>query len=160
MSADRNTGKKSVLFICLGNICRSPIAEAVFRHLIKQRNVGDEWTVDSAAVMGYHIGKNPDRRARDILKERNIEYSHKVRVLCEDDFKKFQTIFGMDDENIQDINSAKPKGSKVKVQLLGEYSPQNERIIRDPYYDGGDEGFRKVYEQCLQCCNAFLDENS
>ncbi|CAM1308841.1 Uncharacterised protein r2_g1900 [Pycnogonum litorale] len=65
-----------------------------------------------------------------------------------------------ENENIQDINSAKPKGSKVKVQLLGEYSPQNERIIRDPYYDGGDEGFRKVYEQCLQCCNAFLDENS
>lgn len=73
-----------------------------------------------------------------------------------EDFKHFDYIFGMDDDNIDDLNSMKPKDGKAKILLLGDFDPQGERIIRDPYYDQGSEGFEKCYVQCVRCCTDFL----
>lgn len=152
--------KKGVLFICLGNICRSPIAEAVFLHLIKENGKQNDWEVDSAALGSWHIGSRPDRRATKILKNHGIEYSHRVRQITRDDFHKFDFIFGMDENNMRALNEEKPSGSKAQLHLLGSFDPKGERIIRDPYYDDNDEGFEKCYQQCVRSCTAFLESHS
>lgn len=150
--------KKKVMFICLGNICRSPIAEAVFKQVIKERGEVDKWEVDSAAIGPWHVGNNADRRALSTLKAHNIDFKHTVKQIKKDDFKKFDYIFGMDNENISDLNRLAPKSSsKNKILLLGSFDPNGEKIIRDPYYDSDCAGFEKCYEQCVRSCNGFLD---
>jgi low molecular weight phosphotyrosine protein phosphatase len=150
--------RKGVLFVCLGNTCRSPIAEAVFAHLVKQRNLTSQWFCDSAAIADYHVGRQPNYRTLNVLKRHSVECNHRARQLCDEDFTRFDYIFGMDLENIKDINDLKPINSKAIIELLGKYDPQNDTIIRDPYYDRGDKGFETNYQQCLRSCNAFLDQ--
>ncbi|XP_033334245.2 low molecular weight phosphotyrosine protein phosphatase [Megalopta genalis] len=149
--------KKKVLMICLGNICRSPIAEAVFIDQINKLNVQHSWEVDSAALIGYHTGKGPDHRAMKVLRENGItNYSHKARPITEEDFHTFDWIFGMDNDNISELNNMKPPNCKAKVELLGRYDPEGKTIIRDPYYDSNSEGFREVYVQCVRSIKAIL----
>ncbi|GIX70036.1 low molecular weight phosphotyrosine protein phosphatase [Caerostris darwini] len=152
--------KKSALFVCLGNICRSPIAEAVFAHFVKERGLSDKWCIDSAATADYHTGKNPDKRARSCMEKHSIEMNHRARPISAEDFKKFNYVFGMDENNIRDLKRLAPRNSTAKIELLGDYDPEGACIIRDPYYDDGDEGFEEVYQQCLRCCKAFLDKES
>jgi low molecular weight phosphotyrosine protein phosphatase len=154
------SGKKnSALFICLGNICRSPIAEAVFREVVKERKVEDQWIIDSAATGNWHLGGSPDDRAMRVLESNGINYSHVVRQIGDSDFEEFEWIFGMDEKNIADIKGVAPPGYKGKILLLGSFDPEGETIIRDPYFDGSNDikGFVKCYEQCVRDCNAFLD---
>ena len=87
-----------------------------------------------------------------------MQYEHRARQLCQDDFTRFDYIFGMDDNNISDINNLKPKGSKAVVELLGKYDPKGQTIIEDPYYESGDEGFETNFQQCMRSCAAFLDQ--
>jgi len=157
MSVVNNNAKKSVLFICLGNICRSPIAEAVFQHLVKTRNVESDWEIDSAALGEWHVGGSPEGRAMKVLKSKGIQYSHTVRKIQKEDFRKFNYIFGMDHENIRKLNQLAPSDSISKIDLLGKYDPLGETIIRDPYYDDDDKGFFKCYDQCVRDCTAFLN---
>ncbi|XP_063709553.1 low molecular weight phosphotyrosine protein phosphatase 1-like [Culicoides brevitarsis] len=149
--------KKSVLFICLGNICRSPLAEAVFLKQINDKGIAGNFNVDSAAIGSWHIGKRPDHRAIKTMENHNLPYDNRCRQITKEDFNKFDFIFGMDDENMSDLKRLAPKGSSAKLFLLGEFDPNKERIIRDPYYDDGSEGFEKCYEQCVRCCAAFLE---
>ncbi|KOX73842.1 Low molecular weight phosphotyrosine protein phosphatase [Melipona quadrifasciata] len=154
------TQKKRVLMICLGNICRSPIAEAVFSDQINKLGLNESWEVESAALIGYHTGKNPDHRAMSTLREKGItNYSHKARPITEDDFIKFDWIFGMDTSNIQELNNTKPSNCTAKIELLGKYDPQGDIIIRDPYYDSNSAGFHKAYEQCVRSIKAFLEQH-
>jgi low molecular weight phosphotyrosine protein phosphatase len=140
-----------------GNICRSPIAEAVFLKTINERSVGEQWEVDSAAIGPWHVGKSPDRRAQETMRKHDLPYHNKARQIRTNDFGHYDFIFGMDDENISDLKSEAPKNCHAKILLLGDYDPQGERIIRDPYYDRGSDGFEKCYEQCVRCCAGFLD---
>jgi len=126
--------KKSVLFICLGNICRSPIAEAVFLNCLKESGKSSSWTVDSAAIGNWHVGNGPDRRAVSVLSKHGITTCHKARQVKKSDFSKFDYIFGMDHENIEDLKSIEPDQSIAKIGLLGSYDPDGELIIEDPYY--------------------------
>ncbi|XP_076760084.1 low molecular weight phosphotyrosine protein phosphatase [Xylocopa sonorina] len=152
--------KKRVLMICLGNICRSPIAEAVFSDQINKLGLSDSWEVESAALIGYHTGKNPDHRAIATLKEKGIKnYSHKARPITADDFVRFDWIFGMDNNNIQELHNMKPSNGTAKIELLGKYDPEGETIIRDPYYDNNSAGFHKAYEQCVRSISAFLEQH-
>ncbi|KJH44721.1 low molecular weight phosphotyrosine protein phosphatase [Dictyocaulus viviparus] len=153
------TTKKSVLFVCLGNICRSPIAEAVFLDIIKKRGVYDQWTVDSAAIIAFHSGKPPDRRALSTLRKFGIlDYEHRARVVTTNDICDFNYIFGMDDSNMDDLRELeKQTRGKAVIQLLGSYDPQGHRIVPDPYYESGDKMFEQVYHQCVRCCEAFLN---
>ncbi|KAG0726206.1 Low molecular weight phosphotyrosine protein phosphatase [Chionoecetes opilio] len=132
--ANSTEGKK-VLFICLGNICRSPIAEAVFNHMVKERGLAG-WEVDSGAIGSWHVGLGPDRRAVTTMKKHDIHMSHKARQLKKADFSHYDYIFGMDHDNITDIKDMGPKTYSTCVELFGSYDPQKELLIRDPYYLG------------------------
>ncbi|XP_077978414.1 low molecular weight phosphotyrosine protein phosphatase-like isoform X1 [Glandiceps talaboti] len=149
--------RKSVLFVCLGNICRSPMAEAVFRNMVREREEQKSWMIDSAATSTYEIGDPPDPRTITCLKKNGLSSQHIARQLTREDFSNFQYIFGMDDSNIRNINAVKPKDSTAKVMLLGSYDPKGHKIIQDPYY-GGAAGFDIVYEQVTRCSENFLKE--
>ncbi|XP_038127073.1 low molecular weight phosphotyrosine protein phosphatase isoform X2 [Cyprinodon tularosa] len=155
------TGNKSVLFVCLGNICRSPIAEAVFRKMATDTGVVDQWVIDSGATSDWNTGSLPDNRGLACLRKYGIETSHKARQVTKDDFMSFEYILCMDESNLSDLKrkANSVKNCRAKIELLGSYDPQNQLIIKDPYY-GSDEDFEKVYEQCLRCCKAFLEKNS
>lgn len=124
--------------------------------MVKKGNVTDKFHIDSAAIGGWHVGKSPDRRALETMKKHNLEYSNKARQLKKDDFKKFDYIFGMDHENMSDLEDMKPSDGKAKLLLIGDFDPQGEKIIRDPYYDNNSEGFEKAFVQSVRCCENFL----
>lgn len=162
LSHDSNmadSAKRGVLMVCLGNICRSPIAEAVFQHEIEQRGLANSWFVDSAATADYHTGSQPDSRARATIKSHGIDYLHKARQLCDDDFSRFDWIFGMDDNNVRDIKREQPRGTKAKVEMLGNWDPEDQSIIVDPYYQRGSAGFELCFVRCTRAVKAFLDEH-
>lgn len=92
------------------------------------------------------------------MNKHNLEYSNKARQIKTEDFRKFDYIFGMDDENMSDLDELKPSDGKAKLLLLGEFDPKGERIIRDPYYDNNSDGFEKAYVQSIRCCDAFLNK--
>ncbi|KAM7395377.1 hypothetical protein PAMA_006914 [Pampus argenteus] len=154
-------GSKSVLFVCLGNICRSPIAEAVFRKMATDAGVVDKWVIDSGATSDWNIGSSPDGRGLACLRKHDIETSHRAQQVTKEDFINFEFILCMDESNLSDLNrkAKSVKNSRAKIELLGSYDPQKQLIIKDPYY-GSDEDFEKVYEQCVRCCKAFLEKNS
>ncbi|XP_060908047.1 low molecular weight phosphotyrosine protein phosphatase isoform X2 [Labrus mixtus] len=155
------SGSKSVLFVCLGNICRSPIAEAVFRKMATDAGVVDKWVIDSGATSDWNIGSSPDARGLACLRKNGIETSHRARQVTKDDFMSFEYILCMDDSNMSELErrAKQVKNYQAKIELLGSYDPEKQRIIKDPYY-GSDEDFEKVYQQCLRCCKAFLENNS
>jgi len=153
------SGKKSVLFVCLGNICRSPIAEAVFRHLVAERGLNEQWLIDSAATSTWEIGNSPDKRGQKLMKSKGISMSHVARQIQAEDYKKFDFIFGMDEDNLSNLRRRKPSEAKCVVDFLGSFDPQGEKIIHDPY-TGTMDDFVHVYEQCLRCCEAFLTQQS
>ncbi|KAM8952703.1 low molecular weight phosphotyrosine protein phosphatase isoform 2-T2 [Pelodytes ibericus] len=152
---------KSVLFVCLGNICRSPIAEAVFRKLVTDEGILNHWTIDSAATSDWNVGCSPDSRALNCLKTHGSETTHKARQITRDDFLSYDFILCMDESNLRDLKKkcSQVQNCKAKIELLGSYDPQKRLIIEDPYY-GSDEDFETVYQQCVRCCKSFLEKCS
>lgn len=154
--------KKAVLFVCLGNICRSPIAACVFKYLIKAQNKADQWTVDSAGTGDWHVGHPADSRARDVLAKKNVPCDHQARQVIEEDFQNFDYIFIMDDSNYQNVKSfekrAAKKGfnTKAKILYLGDFDPQGVKIIDDPYYSRDKSAFDVCYQHCYRSCEQFL----
>ncbi|XP_016139469.1 low molecular weight phosphotyrosine protein phosphatase isoform X2 [Sinocyclocheilus grahami] len=152
---------RSVLFVCLGNICRSPIAEAVFRKMATDNGVVDKWVIDSGATSDWNTGSSPDSCGLACLRKHGIETDHRARQVTKDDFMTFDHILCMDESNLRDLNkkASSVKNSKAKIELLGSYDPEKHLIIQDPYY-GSDKDFETVYEQCVRCCKAFLEQHS
>ncbi|KAL3272011.1 hypothetical protein HHI36_022477 [Cryptolaemus montrouzieri] len=151
--------KHSVLMVCFSNMCRSPIAEAVFKHLIKKAGIGSKWKVDSAAISANHIGEKANDRALLTLRNHKVPYNSKARQVNASDFEEFDYIFGMDSKNISDLERMAPENCKAKIGLLGAYDPQKELIISDPYFDSNFAGYEKCYQQCLRSCTAFLEQH-
>ncbi|TGO07079.1 hypothetical protein BTUL_0335g00050 [Botrytis tulipae] len=149
----------SILFVCLGNICRSTMAEGIFRSMVSQGPYASLISnVDSCGTAAYHTGSSPDSRTMATLRENGIrDYKHKARKVSINDFKNFDYIFAMDSNNLEDLLSLKKRTEgKAKVMLFGEYaggsSPEE---VDDPYY-GGNDGFKAAYEQCTRFSKNFL----
>ncbi|PPD20622.1 MAG: phosphotyrosine protein phosphatase [Methylobacter sp.] len=139
--------KIKILFVCMGNICRSPTAEGVFAKLLKDTEAEHLFALDSAGTHAYHIGEPPDSRAQKAAAERGIELSHlKARKVSAEDFENFDYLLVMDDENYASLLAACPEPHKPKIQYFLSYAPHlNTREVPDPYY-GGKYGFERVLD--------------
>jgi len=136
-----------VLFVCLGNICRSPTAEGVFRHLLAQEAPELRVDVDSAGTAGYHIGDPPDPRTQRAAARRGIDLSGlRARQVTPADFAHFDLILAMDGDNLKELQRMRPAPSRAQLRLFLEYAPQlGLRDVPDPYY-GDAGGFERVLD--------------
>ena len=144
-----------VLFVCLGNICRSPLGEGILQHKIDQ--LGLDWKVDSAGTSGFHNGEKPDRRSIKMGKSKGIDISsQRSRLFVKEDFEDFDHILVMDESNY--ANACKltdDPDQKAKVELILDYTHPNESAeVPDPYWD--DNGFELVYDLLDDACDAFI----
>ena len=149
-----------LLFVCLGNICRSPSGENVMRHLIEEEGLTDAFELDSAGTAGWHIGKSPDSRMTVAARARGIEMKGRARQVHPDDFATFDHIFAMDRSNYADLVEVRKQceNPTAKLQLFCELCEAHEETeVPDPYY-GGPEGFEKVLDLLEDGCTAFLRE--
>ncbi|WHZ00456.1 low molecular weight protein-tyrosine-phosphatase [Neobacillus sp. YX16] len=143
----------NVLFVCLGNICRSPMAEGVFRDLLKKENLSSKVSVDSAATSSWHIGSPPHKGTLAIFKKYNISADGLVgRLLTKEDFETFDYIIGMDESNVRNIFeiTGKPKHPKI-IRLLD--LTEHNKDVPDPYYTGD---FEETYKLVTEGCQALL----
>lgn len=148
-----------LLFVCLGNICRSPSAENIMNHLIEQAGLSHQIICDSAGTSSYHIGSSPDRRMSSAAAHRGISLKGQARQFEIADFEQFDLILAMDYDNYQDILSLdRRKKYREKVRLMCDFaSHHKDREVPDPYY-GGEEGFNRVINLLLDACSGLLEE--
>ena len=147
-----------LLFVCLGNICRSPSAENIMNHLIKEAGLEDKIICDSAGTSSYHIGAPPDRRMSSAAAKRGITLKGNARKLQSSDLVDFDLILAMDRENYRDILYLDREGKyENKVALMCQFAKNHaEKEVPDPYY-GGQEGFDKVINLLLDSCEGLLE---
>nr|1P8A_A Chain A, protein tyrosine phosphatase [Tritrichomonas suis] len=140
--------KKAVLFVCLGNICRSPACEGICRDM-----VGDKLIIDSAATSGFHVGQSPDTRSQKVCKSNGVDISkQRARQITKADFSKFDVIAALDQSILSDINSMKPSNCRAKVVL---FNPPNG--VDDPYYSS--DGFPTMFASISKEMKPFLTEH-
>lgn len=148
---------KKVLFVCLGNICRSPLAEALFNKHVKDRGLQDKFIGDSCGTAAYHVGEQPDNRSRANAEENGLVYSHKARQLAIADYVEFDLIVPMDTSNLSNIKKLYPE-SNTEIKLMRDYDSGYEGAdVPDPYF-GGEQGFQNVFDILDRSTNALLDK--
>ena len=152
-----------LLFVCLGNICRSPAAEGVFIHLLNERGLNDRFVVDSAGTGGWHVGNPADRRMQAAASRRGIQLPSRARQISLDDLSTFDLVLTMDDDNLMAVQAlAKEAGSRATASIkpmLSYARNFSETEVPDPYY-GGDTGFEHVLDLLEDACSNLLDELS
>lgn len=148
-----------VLFVCLGNICRSPLAEGVFRHVVREAGLEHRFEIDSAGTSAYHIGDPPDRRTAAVATRRGITLDSRARQFRPEDFGRFDYVFAMDRDNLAALErAARTAGSGGEVRLLREFDPEagDDLEVPDPYY-GGPQGFEEVHDIVDRACRNLFD---
>lgn len=151
--------KYSILFVCLGNICRSPAAQAVMQRLVDERGLADRFYIDSAGIGAWHIGDLPDKRMRVHARARGYELTHRARQVRAADFDDFDLIVGMDATNVEDLRyKTATIEQQDKVVMMGDYIRQFPHYdhVPDPYYEGS-EGFELVLDLLEDACDNLLD---
>ena len=148
-----------VLFVCMGNICRSPMAQGVLERRLREEQLENHVEVDSAATHHFHSGEPPDRRGVAAARNRGIEIGHqRARPVRDDDFLEFDLILAMDSDNERALRAVCPPYYSDRVKLVMDYAPgMREREIPDPYYVGG-QGFEKVLDMLELCMEELMDE--
>jgi protein-tyrosine phosphatase len=147
-----------VLFVCLGNICRSPLAEAVFHGVVADAGLSERFDIDSAGTSGYHAGEGADARTQAVARRRGIDIDHVARQIHASDFERFDYIVVMDRENLHKVERLRDRvAPHAAVRLLRAYDPHadEEQEVPDPYF-GGEAGFALVQEMIERSCEALL----
>jgi protein-tyrosine phosphatase len=147
-----------VLFVCMGNICRSPSAEGVFRHMVEEAGLSNEVQIDSAGTHAFHIGEAADARAQAAARKRGFDISGCVaRQVTPDDFREFDLILSMDWDNLAALQQQCPKAYQHKLMLLMRFANEfEEATVPDPYY-GGPEGFNKALDYIEDACQGVVE---
>ena len=149
-----------LLFVCMGNICRSPLAEGIFLHLAKERGISDRFEVDSAGIGDWHVGHAPDPRSEAVANK------HGVRLVCRarqvetpEDFENFDLLLAMDRQNYRDLLSLSDPEHHGKIKLMREFDSEEaeDKDVPDPYY-GGPSGFDNIYDMLHRSCSVLLDQ--
>ena len=152
-----NTEKVSVLFVCMGNICRSPTAEGVFRHHVAEAGLEDRFEIDSAGTHAYHVGEPPDRRAQEAATRRGFSLAEiRARRVAADDFERFHYIIAMDEDNLAMLHEQADGAHRDKIRLFLEFGTGPETEVPDPYY-GGATGFERVLDLVEDASRGLLE---
>ena len=149
-----------LLFVCLGNICRSPLAEGVFLHLAREAGVEDLFEVDSAGTGAWHVGQAPDPRSVEVATQHGVTLRGRARSVQAADFSTFDLILGMDSDNIRNLERLpKTDTTRARVVLFRELDPESDGdlSVPDPYY-GGADGFDRMFDIIHRSCTALLRE--
>ena len=152
-----------ILFVCLGNICRSPTAEGVMRRVVREEGLEDEFEIDSAGTGGWHVGNPPDARATESARRRGITLAGEARRVTRQDFEDYDLLLAADRENVDDLRAIAPdEHARAKVRLLREFDPDIDPAhpdldVPDPYY-GGPDGFEDVLDLVEAACRGLLAE--
>jgi protein-tyrosine phosphatase len=151
-----------ILFVCLGNICRSPTAEGVMRHKLREAGLAEDVDVESAGTGGWHIGHPPDERATAAARNRGIALESRAQRFAADHFDDFDLIVAMDAQNLADMRSLAPHAAaEGKLTMLREFDPlaaeAGDLDVPDPYY-GGDDGFEDVLDMVERACDGLIEE--
>lgn len=135
-----------VMFVCMGNICRSPTAHGLFQQLVDEQGLGNSILVESSGTHSYHVGNPPDGRSQAIASQRGVDLSSlRARRFISNDFIEFDYLIGMDNGNIADMRAIRPDNASGRLQLMLEYSSRySEKEVPDPYF--GDDGFERVFD--------------
>jgi protein-tyrosine phosphatase len=147
----------SVLMVCMGNICRSPTAEGVLRHLVREAGLEREVHIDSAGTLDYHVGSPPDLRSQKHAKKRGYDLSsQRARQVGVGDFEKFDLVLAMDWQNLEELQALCPAQHRHKLKRLMEFAPGGlSDVVADPYY-GGHDGFERVLDHVEAACRGLL----
>lgn len=159
MTDDELKGKRRILFVCLGNICRSPAAEGIFKSIVMEHGDKD-FHIDSAGTGRYHIGDLPDHRMRVHARRRGLELDHRCRQVTASDFDEFDIIIGMDSSNITNLHAIAPSPeAERKIVAMSWFFSQSGRFdhVPDPYYEGAD-GFELVLDLLQEGCANLYDK--
>lgn len=143
--------------MCLGNICRSPLAEGVFRSVLVERGRAEAYRIDSAGTGGWHLGSAPDPRSIAIAARHGIDISQQqARRIEPADFTRFDLLLGMDQSNVEDMKAIAPAGASGRIQLFLEFATGRTRDVPDPYF-GGPDGFAIVYRTVREASEKLVD---
>ncbi len=148
-----------ILFVCMGNICRSPTAHGVFRHLVREAGLEHRIEIDSAGTHAYHLGEPPDRRSCETARERGVDIGDlRARRARSQDFLDFDYVLAMDEDNYRNLAELCPSGMEEKLKLFMDFAPELQvREVPDPYY-GGARGFDLVFDLLESASRGLLAE--
>lgn len=151
------TSGTSVLFVCMGNICRSPTGEGVMKHLLVEQGIQDHVFVDSAGTHSYHVGESADPRMIRAAADRGFDLTSRARQVEQADFSRFDLILAMDSDNLEALHQMAGEGESEHIRLLSSFLPSSFPVdVPDPYY-GGDQGFDEVLDMIEAACPQILD---
>jgi low molecular weight protein-tyrosine phosphatase len=154
----RDSRPRRLLFVCTGNICRSPLAEAIFRHQAEQAGRGSEFEIDSAGTHDYHEGERADPRARRVGEDRGVPVTSIARTVEDSDFEGFDLLLAMDRGHRRDLRARCPEPLRDRIRLMREFDkPAGELDVPDPYY-ANEQAFVRVYEMLDRCCRNLLQD--